>query len=98
MMSMNPDLFHAILAMDAYNRGYGAAIKDLPSAPGTQIGTATIVDTKGDIEAASASFYAIAYNWDGGTVISYRGTDVLSSDLAASMVSRSSLAAGQAHG
>jgi hypothetical protein len=25
-MSLNPDLFLAILAMDAYNRGYGAGI------------------------------------------------------------------------
>ncbi len=28
---MNPDLFLAILAMDAYNRGYGAGIKNLPA-------------------------------------------------------------------
>ena len=36
--SQNPELFRAILAMDAYHRGYGAGIPDLP---GTQVGLAT---------------------------------------------------------
>jgi hypothetical protein len=29
----------------------------------------------------AAGFYAIAYNWNGETVISYRGTDRLGADL-----------------
>ena len=97
---MNEDLFRAILAMDAYNRGYNSGIANLSDALGAQIGNATIAlrTLSTDMDSVKASFYAIAYNWNGGTVISYRGTDVLSSDQAASMASRSSLAAGQAHG
>jgi serralysin len=89
---MNRDLFLAILAMDAYNRGYNAGIAGLSDAVGTQIGNALIsrgvLDT--DSAAVSSGFYAIAYNWNGEKVVSYRGTDsnfglaipVLSGDLA----------------
>jgi hypothetical protein len=76
----NPDLMRAILAMDAYNRGYNAGVKS-PNAPlnegltGTQIGLATIGLRKGDLEAQAASFFAQAYTLGGQTVISYRGTD-----------------------
>jgi hypothetical protein len=77
---MESDLFSAILSMDAYNRDYGAGI-NLGSGT-TQIGNATItqdssilVDGNGDRLDQPASFYAIAYNWNGQTVISYRGTD-----------------------
>ena len=73
---MSSDLFKAILAMDAYNRGYKPGIEGLSEAPGTKLGNATILDSKGDVEAQSAGFYAIAYKLaNGETVISYRGTD-----------------------
>ena len=81
-MGISTDLFKAILAMDSYNRGYdggldfGAGSDDT----GVGIGTATISTSNSDPEAVTASFYAIAYNWDGGTVISYRGTDDLVAD------------------
>jgi hypothetical protein len=88
---MASDLFLALLAMDAYNRGYNNGV----IVPGTQIGNASlgadsaILGTGVDI---SVSFFAQAYTLSGGggTVISYRGTDsnlgleipVLSGDLA----------------
>jgi len=76
---MNVELFKAILAMDSYNRGYGAgtgnSINGLGGV-GSQIGNATIIDDKGDAEAQAAGFYAVAYTIAGGeTVISYRGTN-----------------------
>jgi hypothetical protein len=80
-MAMDSDLFRAILAMDSYNRGYGAGILGLSNATNTAIGTATIYDTKGDSEAQGANFYAIAYNWNGETVISYRGTNTFADAL-----------------
>ncbi len=40
-MTISDDLFRAILAMDAYNRGDSPGIKDLGGV-GTQIGNATI--------------------------------------------------------
>ncbi len=67
-------LMQAILAMDAYNQGYNKGIDHGE----TQIGLATFSDDKGDTEAQTAGFYAVAYNYDGQTVISYRGTDNLS--------------------
>ena len=81
---LKADLIYAILAMDAYNRGYGAGIKDLGDSEGTALGGFTIYDSKGDEEAKSAGFYAIAYRnaSTGETVISYRGTDaILGGDL-----------------
>lgn len=71
---MNYQLFNAILAMDSYNRGYGAGIL-LPSTIGTQIGDVTISATRGQSDAEGIGFYAIAYNYSGGTIISFRGTD-----------------------
>ena len=82
---MNPDLYLAILAMDAYNRGYGQGVNGLSNAPNTQLGETTILTDSiaklGDA-AMGAGFYAVAYNVSGagidgltGTVISYRGTD-----------------------
>jgi len=69
------DLFLAILALDAYNRGYnpGMTFTGNSDDPNTQpqIGDATIVSNLAD---TSASFYAVAYSWEGETVISYRGT------------------------
>ncbi len=75
---MNRDLLLAILAMDAYNRGYGAGIK-LDS--GT-LGKANLIDPISlgiDDEKykvwQDAGFYAIAYEYNGETIISYRGTN-----------------------
>ncbi|MBE2190583.1 MAG: hypothetical protein IAE63_00210 [Alphaproteobacteria bacterium] len=81
-MAMNDNIFKAILAMDAYNRGYDANIKfgNLAGtvsldAQGTQIGNATILDSNGNAAAQAIGFYALAYTYNGETVISYRGTD-----------------------
>ena len=79
---MNQDLFLAILAMDAYNRGYGAGIANL-GAEGSRLGEAKIIrqsDVDPDTPGVNAGFYAVAYKWtqEGAptkTVISYRGTD-----------------------
>ncbi len=73
----NADLFRAILAMDAYNRGYNAGIKSPGAAAdqgllGSQLGLATIGIARADV---NASFFAQAYTLGGKTVISYRGTD-----------------------
>jgi hypothetical protein len=65
------DVFLAVLAMDSYNRGYLTGLKALT---GTGIGTATIVEDKVGDEEKAAAFYAVTYNWDSKTVISYRGT------------------------
>jgi hypothetical protein len=70
---MDSVLLRAILAMDAYNRGYNAGIKNLNESP---IGDATFFKDKGDTTAQAAGFYAVAYTLaDGSKVISYRGTD-----------------------
>jgi Ca2+-binding RTX toxin-like protein len=85
-MSVSPSLMHAILAMDAYNRGYDAGISSPGSnegLSGNQIGTATISrKTEADTEpnAVAASFFAISYTWNSQTVISYRGTQEYISD------------------
>ncbi len=64
-MTINDDLFRAILAMDPYNRGYNSGISFGPNsdAIGTQIGNATISarTPPGDTAAQAASFYALAY-------------------------------------
>ena len=74
---MNQDLFLAILAMDAYNRGYGAGIANL-GAEGSWLGEAKIIrqsDVDPNTPGVDAGFYAVAYEWGDKTVISYRGTD-----------------------
>jgi len=78
-MTMTQDLFMAILAMDVYNRGYNEGITGL-GGEGSAIGTATLTDqsdVEADSDGVSAGFYAAGYNWNGQTVISYRGTDNL---------------------
>ena len=73
---MDPILMRAILAMDAYNRGYNPGLTGLV---GTQIGGASIIqqsDVLPGSPGVNADFYAIAYQLaDGSKVISYRGTD-----------------------
>lgn len=76
---MSTDLFKAILAMDSYNRGYGAGI----NLTGTQVGDATILKDSSVLKDGEqrldqpAGFYAIAYQegTNGPVTISYRGTD-----------------------
>lgn len=72
---MDRDLFLAILAMDSYNRGDGFAVSGLAET-GT-LGTATLRAATEEQKAGweAAGFYAIAYDWNGETIISYRGTD-----------------------
>ncbi len=76
-MTISNELMYAILAMDSYNQGYGEGIKHGK----TQIGTAEKgIESDTEISAitsasAAAGFYAAAYTYDGGTVISYRGTN-----------------------
>ena len=65
--------------MDSYNRGYGEKIEinNLDSV-GQQIGKYTIIDEseiEEDEPGRAADFYAIAYEYNDETVISYRGTD-----------------------
>ncbi len=76
---MDQDLFVAILALDSYNRGYDSNLSNSPSdSIGTQIGNATVISHSSDSASSSAvqaGFYAVAYNWNGTTVISYRGTN-----------------------
>jgi hypothetical protein len=77
-MSISNNLMLAILAMDSYNRGYDAGI-DLP-ADRANVGNAVVgrgTDVAAEPQAASASFYAQSYSWNGQIVISYRGTDSL---------------------
>jgi hypothetical protein len=73
MALSNDPLFAAILAMDAYNRGAGAGL----NVAGTSIGTANLIPLALPNGSPAAGFSAQAYSWNGETVISYRGTDVL---------------------
>jgi len=69
---------YSILAMDAYNREYGAGIE----ISGSHIGNAEFKDHEQSGVSPQtyqswqdAGFYAISYSYDSKTVISYRGTD-----------------------
>ncbi|MEO0384243.1 MAG: hypothetical protein AAF234_11920 [Pseudomonadota bacterium] len=90
MSTTYDDLFNAILAMDAYNRGYGPGLDAYQNNPTAQIGDAAIAvnangevldstrvfgESNGENVDEAASFYAIAYQLNGETIISYRGTD-----------------------
>lgn len=77
VVAISDTLFSAVLALDAYNRGYGAEIPGLSDAPGTGIGNAVVLASEGGESAQAVGFYAIAYTWGERTVISYRGTDNL---------------------
>ena len=74
---MNNEVFLSLLALDSYNRGYGENVGGL--AASGSIGSATIVtDALGELDeqaVLNTGFYAIAYNWNGQKVISYRGTN-----------------------
>ena len=89
-MTILPNLEYAILALDAYNRGYNEGVPDLGGI-GSIVGKWTFVEQSeiavGSPEVA-ASFYAAAYqDASGNIVISYRGTDdpTLGADLTAWM-------------
>ena len=82
---MNRDVFLSLLALDAYNRGYGQGVFLSPndSTNGQEernrfIGTARVTnqsDEEAGTPGVDAGFYAIAYEWNNETVISYRGTN-----------------------
>jgi hypothetical protein len=75
-MAISPDLFLAILSMDAYNRGYNPGLVLDPNV--NQIGNAILGIADNSAQAQAAGFFAQAYTLSNGqTVISYRGTDVL---------------------
>jgi hypothetical protein len=79
-MAMDNELFQAILAMDAYHRGYDKAIRITESSD--QLGTAAIIldslETPNTTDGQNQGFYASAYSWNGQTIISYRGTSTSS--------------------
>jgi hypothetical protein len=81
---MNRDVFLSILALDSYNRGYGANLV----IPGVSagLGLATVLRQSNIFENSAevaAGFYAIAYDVSnvsgflpGDRVMSYRGTSI----------------------
>ncbi len=95
----NPDLMCAILAMDAYNRGYNSGIGPVNGGlggVGSQIGLATVIRQEGGTNAQAASFFAQAYTLGGKVVISYRGTDA-TWDAASGWVTGGGAAVATAH-
>ncbi len=94
---MNETLMRAILAMDTYNRGYNASIiltnnsigkaqiKTVTASNGSQVildsGIITNSSNPDDRLDEDIDFYALAYDYNGKTVISYRGTDNLTRDF-----------------
>lgn len=82
-MSASKTLTLAILSMDAYSRGYGRQL----NVPGLNLGDGiTFTQQSNPIQNAdptsaqynpafATGFYAAAYQWNGSTVIAYRGTD-----------------------
>jgi Ca2+-binding RTX toxin-like protein len=79
---MSDRLNFAILSMDAYHRGYDAAITGLNVSRTVngvkiveKIGNASILETELPTGSESAGFYAIAYSYNGVKTIAYRGTD-----------------------
>ena len=84
-MTLDPKLMTAILAMDSYNRGYNAGI-DFginPDIANIGIGNAQTTITSSILGTGvdqADGFYAIAYQYNGEVVVSYRGTDLLTGD------------------
>ena len=88
-MAISKELFLAILSLDSYSRGYGAAIDDGAGSDdglgeaGHGVGSAEIKDVDIPNGSKDAGFYAVSYTVgsgvdgiaDGTMVISYRGTD-----------------------
>jgi hypothetical protein len=84
----NADLFRAILAMDAYNRGYNAGIKSPNAGPdqgltGTMIGLASVgTASSSALNSAerNASFFAQAYSFGTGAEVgaALRGKTIIS--------------------
>lgn len=96
---MNNDLMKAILALDAYNRGYNQGL----IIEGVSIGNASILqkevngeslnfdsaflqDENGNRKDIPASFYAIAYEYGEQVIVSYRGTDQILPDAKAFLI------------
>lgn len=78
-MPVSKELLLSILALDAYNQGYGRGYEHGK----TKIGTATVQSTPQSVDVnlwEPKSFFAAAYDTPYGTVISYRGTDDPGSD------------------
>jgi hypothetical protein len=74
-MAISRDLFLSILALDSYNRGYGAGTVINTGGAPIKLGNANFLDQRGTANAADKGFYGIAYSWKGEKIISYRGTD-----------------------
>jgi Ca2+-binding RTX toxin-like protein len=72
--AMDKDLLTAILAMDVYNRGYGAKMK---LSPVRKLGDLVFQDSETLLgNNQSTGFYAVSYtSLDGSKIISYRGTN-----------------------
>jgi hypothetical protein len=73
---MNREVMLSLLALDSYNRGYGQSVGGLSNSG--MIGKATIrrqSNINENSTEVAAGFYAIAYEWNNETVISYRGTN-----------------------
>ena len=72
---MNSDLYYAVLALDAYNRGEDKSNRKL-NVSGTKLGLYDVGQSELDNEFNKANgFSAQKYTGRGKTVISYRGTD-----------------------
>jgi hypothetical protein len=68
-MAVSPELFSAILAMDAYNRGPDRKLH----VAGSQIGNASLGTSLAD---TNVTFFGQAYTLlNGQIIISFRGTD-----------------------
>ncbi len=86
---MNTALMNAILSMDAYNRGYDEGIVLSENQIGratiltteldgitVNLDSAVMADpVTGERLDDDIGFYALAYSYDGGTIISFRGTN-----------------------
>ena len=69
---MNRDLYYAVLALDAYNRGIDATNRKL-NVSGEKLGVYTV--EKQELFDSANGFFAKQYTRGSETVISYRGTD-----------------------
>ena len=73
---MNRDVFLSILAMDSYQRGYEVGIKGVSATSIVNATISRISDTRLVSDEVRAGFFASSYDWNGTTVISYRGITV----------------------